>query len=413
MREFYEFDEERYQRRNTVKNYIIVALIFALIGGLAVYAISPYITGSNPSRDQQVVDNNPGSLTDDNNPTDNGNINDSNNDNGVILGSNNNIAINTNNPVADIVEKVENSVVGITNRSEVTIPNFFYFNNQSTSQEVEGYGSGIIISKDGYILTNHHVVEGASQLYVILSDGEKVEAKLIGSDPQSDVAVLKIEHDNLTVAKIGDSDKVRKGDFAIAIGNPLGHELAGTVNFGVISAVNRELQVDGRTMKLMQTDAAINQGNSGGALFNMNGEVIGMNTIKYGGELVEGLGFAIPSNVFKPLAEEIIKTGKVSYPQKPWLGVYIAEINEEASKEYGYPVGILVTDVTDNSPALEAGIKPGDVIIGIDDKELKTIDELKAALESYEVGDVIDVSLWRRGNEFALKVKLGGVNVYD
>jgi len=413
MREFYEFDEERYQRRNTVKNYIIVALIFALIGGLAVYAISPYITGSNPSRDQQVIDNNPGSLTDDNNPTDNGNINDSNNDNGVILGSNNNIAINTNNPVADIVEKVENSVVGITNRSEVTIPNFFYFNNQSTSQEVEGYGSGIIISKDGYILTNHHVVEGASQLYVILSDGEKVEAKLIGSDPQSDVAVLKIEHDNLTVAKIGDSDKVRKGDFAIAIGNPLGHELAGTVNFGVISAVNRELQVDGRTMKLMQTDAAINQGNSGGALFNMNGEVIGMNTIKYGGELVEGLGFAIPSNVFKPLAEEIIKTGKVSYPQKPWLGVYIAEINEEASKEYGYPVGILVTDVTDNSPALEAGIKPGDVIIGIDDKELKTIDELKAALESYEVGDVIDVSLWRRGNEFALKVKLGGVNVYD
>ncbi|HHY82384.1 MAG TPA: PDZ domain-containing protein [Clostridiales bacterium] len=406
MREFYEFDEERYQRRNTVKSYIIVALIFALIGGLAVYAISPYLPGANGSQDRQVMDNKSGLSNNSKDTTA------ADKENRVVLGSTADLIIRPDNPVADIVEQVEKAVVGITNRSEVVIPDFFFF-NESRSQEVEGYGSGIIISKEGHILTNHHVIDGAKQLFVILYDGEKVEAELIGSDPQSDVAVLKIKHDDLTVAKIGDSDKVRKGDFAIAIGNPLGHELAGTVNFGVISAVNRTLQLDGRKMTLLQTDAAINRGNSGGALFNMKGEVIGMNTIKFGGDLVEGLGFAIPSNVFKPIAQEIIETGKVSYPQKPWLGVYITEINKEASEEFGYPVGILITDVTKDSPALEAGIKPGDVITGINGKKIEKIDELKSTLESFEVGDVIDVSLWRNGNDFVLKVKLGGIDVYD
>jgi serine protease Do len=292
------------------------------------------------------------------------------------------------------------------------VPDFFFY-DRSRTQDVEGYGSGIIISKEGHVLTNHHVIAGAKQLFVILFDGEKVEAELIGSDPQSDIAVLKIDHPDLTVAKIGDSDKVRKGDFAIAIGNPLGHELAGTVNFGVISAVNRKLQLDGRTMELIQTDAAINRGNSGGALVNMDGEVIGMNTVKFGGELVEGLGFAIPSNVFKPLAQEIIETGKVTYPQKPWLGVYIREITAAFSRESGYPVGIQVIDIETNSPAAEAGVKPGDIIIGMNEKTLKTIEELQSTLESHEVGEVVDLKLWREGDEFALKVKLGGRDVYD
>ena len=166
-------------------------------------------------------------------------------------------------------------------------------------------------------------------------------------------------------------------------------------------------------MELIQTDAAINNGNSGGALVNMNGEVIGMNTVKFGGGAVEGLGFAIPSNVFKPIAQEIIETGKVSYPQKPWLGIYIDEVTAEASQEYGYPQGVIINDLEPDSPAAKAGIKPADVIIGMDDKELKSIDELRSILDSHQVDDVVDIKLWRNGDEFTLKVKLGGMNVYE
>mgnify|MGYP000866485326 CR=1 FL=1 len=405
MRDFNEFDEERYQRKTSRKNYIIIALVFALIGGLAVYAVSPYITGQNGAKADQTQQNSnlpeqesvAAAVTDEDLPA---------------IGSTKNLLINQDNPVVDIAAKVEKAVVGITSKSEVIIPDFF--SNSQTTRDVEGYGSGIIISEDGYIVTNNHVVDGAKELYVILSGVEEpVKAKLIGRDPQSDVAVIKIDQPDLTVAKLGDSTKVRKGEFAIAIGNPLGHELAGTVNFGVISAVDRTLELEGKTLNLLQTDAAINQGNSGGALVNMNGEVIGMNTVKLGGESVEGLGFAIPSNVFKPIAQEIIKYGKVNYPEKPWLGVQINEITEGISKEYGYPVGILIVNVVENGPAAVAGIQPGDVITGFDNKDLKTYDELKAALEKYKVGDVVNVNLWRNGSDFVLKVKLGDMNEYE
>ena len=401
MREFYEFDEERYQRKSRIRNYILVAIIFTLIGALAMYTVLPYLTG------RSLADNQPGSQG-------NGSIAGGQpeaDDSGSIIGSNEDLYIDRDNPVADIAEKVDKAVVGITNRREVLVQDFFF---SMVKKNIEGTGSGIIISKEGHILTNHHVIDGAKELFVILSDGKTVEAELVGSDPQSDIAVLKIEHDDLTVAKIGDSDKVRKGDFVIAIGNPLGHELAGTISFGVVSAASRELQLnDGRTMELIQTDAAINQGNSGGALVNMNGEVIGMKTIKFGGELVEGLGFAIPSNIFKPIAEEIIKTGKVTYPQKPWLGVYILDVTEAISREYGYPVGVLITDIEKDSPAAEAGLKPGDVIIGYNDQKVETSQQLKAFIEKSKVGEVVDIKLWRNENEFVLKVKLGGMDVYE
>ncbi|HHT64706.1 MAG TPA: trypsin-like serine protease [Clostridiales bacterium] len=407
MKEFYEFDEERYQRKSRFKSYLAVALIFAILGGLTVYAISPYLADRNTPENPPVAQEG-GKLPGGEGPAEPVTKPE---EKETIIGSTEDLYINRENPVADIAEKLEKAVVGITNRSERVVPNFFY--NRNTIQNVEGYGSGFIISSEGHVLTNHHVVEGAKELFVILSNGETVKAELIGSDPYSDVAVVKMDYDDLTVAKIGDSDKVRKGDFAIAIGNPLGHQLAGTVNFGVISAANRTLQMQGKTMELIQTDAAINNGNSGGPLVNMNGEVIGMNTVKFGGEAVEGLGFAIPSNVFKPIAEEIIKTGKVSYPQTPWLGVYIRDITEEAAREYNYPVGILVDDIEPESPAAEAGVKPGDVIIGMNGQKLKTIKELKAALEKMQVDDIVDLELWRNDVEFVLKVKLGGINVYD
>lgn len=397
MREFYEFDEERYRRRSNVKIYIVIALIFALLGGAIAYSAYPYLASQDRLADNQT-NNLPGEQDQKDNE-----------DSSVAaLGYVGDLFINSDNPVVDIADKVGKAVVGITSTTEVVVPDFFF--NVERTQEVDGTGSGIIISEEGHILTNNHVIQNAKKLYVILHDGEKVEAKLVGTDPQSDIAVLKIDYDNLTVAKIGDSDKVRKGEFAVTIGNPLGHELAGTVNFGVISNVDRTLNIDGKALKLLQTDASINQGNSGGALVNMKGEVIGMNTAKVGGNLVEGLGFAIPANVFKPIAKELIETGKVKQPEKPWLGVGIQEVNEAISREYGYHVGVLITDVYPDSPAAVGGIKPGDVIVGIGNDEVLTIDALKSIVGQHKVGDVLDVKLFRQDTDFVLKIKLGDMN---
>ncbi len=401
MKDFNEFDEKRYHKKSSIKNYVIIALLFAVIGGLAVYAISPNLMGRNGGRADRTVPK-------DSNVSDKAKT--SAKDDLPSIGNMKAMLVDESNPVVDIAAKMDKAVVGITSKSEVLVPDYFF--NSQTKKDVEGYGSGIIISEDGYIVTNNHVVEGAKELFVVLSgEEEPIKAKLIGTDPQSDIAVVKIDKPDLTVAKLGDSKKVKKGEFAIAIGNPLGHELAGTVNFGVISAVDRTLQLEGKELKLLQTDAAINQGNSGGALVNMNGEVIGMNTVKLGGELVEGLGFAIPSSVFKPIAQEIIKYGKVNYPAKPWLGVSIQlEINKDTAKEYGYPEGVLIYDVVENGPAANAGIKPGDVITGLNDQKIAKFDDLKAELAKQKVGEVVNVNLWRNGSDFVLKVKLADMN---
>lgn len=398
MKEFYEFDEEGHQRKSNFKVYIVIALVFTLLGATIAYAISPYLM--NQEKLVSQPNETPGTEQ-----TQNAAANDSTL---PALGYAGDLFISKDNPVVDISAKVEPAVVGITSTTEVVVPDAF--SNQQSTQEVQGSGSGIIISEEGYILTNNHVIENTKQLFVILYGGEKVEAKLVGTDPQSDVAVIKIDRTNLTVAKLGDSDKVRKGEFAVAIGNPLGQELAGTINFGVISAVDRTLQMDGKELKLLQTDAAINQGNSGGALVNMQGEVIGMNTVKLAGELVEGLGFAIPSNVFKPIAQELIKNGSIKQPEKPWLGVITEVITDQKSKDSGYPVGILIRDVYPESPAAVGGIKPGDVIIGFDGKEATTMETLKAGIETHKVGDVVDVKLWRDGSDFTLKIKLADMN---
>ena len=203
--------------------------------------------------------------------------------------------ITSDNPVVEISEKVGPAVVGITSRSVIKQRSPFF--GQIYEEELEGYGSGIIISEEGYIVTNNHVIENADELVVILKGGKEVQATLVGQDSVTDVAVIKINEPDLTVAKIGDSDQVRQGELAIAIGNPLGHTLAGTVTVGVVSAVNRQITYGNNQFTMIQTDAAINPGNSGGALVNSKGEVIGMNTLK---SKAEGLGFAIPSNVFMP-----------------------------------------------------------------------------------------------------------------
>jgi len=403
VREFYEFDEERYQKKGNVWMFIAIALVFTLLGGILMYAVFPYLT--NP--DDKLADNT-GSIRAESDETTNSDASPL-----PVVGYQGDLFIEGENPVVQIAEKVGPAVVGITTTVEVLVPDFFF--NQRT-QEYEGTGSGIVISDKGHIVTNYHVVEGAKKLFVILQGGEKIEAELIGADPQSDVAVIKVDRTDLTVAKLGNSDEVRQGEFAVAIGNPLGHELAGTVNFGVISAVDRTLQLDGKTLKLLQTDAAINEGNSGGALVNMKGEVIGMNTIKLVGSRVEGLGFAIPSNVFIPIAQELIKKGKVEVPEQPWIGVVNPlEITEEISKEYNYPVGILVREVYPESPADISGILPGDVITAFEGVETPTMAILKENIGKHKVGDIVEVTIYRASNkkEFTLKLKLADMSKID
>ncbi len=272
-----------------------------------------------------------------------------------------------------------------------------------------GTGSGIIISQDGYILTNYHVVQVADSIVVRLSNGKEYPAELVGKDSRSDIAVLKIEEDNLVAAKLGDSSKLKSGDLAFAIGNPLGLELTGSITMGIISGTDRTLMVDGQRLTLIQTDTAINPGNSGGALVNINGEVIGINTLKefYAGSIsgipvgVEGVGFAIPINVAKPIVEELIDKG---YIRRPGLGVTI--IINAVPKDKDAPMGLIVETVSEDGPADKAGIKSGDIIIKFQGEKVSTFQELVDKINEHRIGDQVVVTVWREGEEKDFTVRL-------
>ncbi len=403
MREFYEFDEQQYQGRSRIWKYIAIAVVFTLLGAIGMYYMLPYISDDH-SRNVVVTPNDQEKKAAESDQAD------QKKDNAKIpeLGYKGDLFITSDNPVVEIAEKVGPAVVGITNKSIITYRDWFF--GDVYMQEEEGYGSGIILSDEGYIVTNAHVVEGAKELYVVFQGEKQVEAQLVGMDSTSDVAVVKVDPQDLkevkyAVAKLGDSDKVRPGELAVAIGNPLGHDLAGTITVGVISAVNRTLVVDQKPMNLIQTDAAINRGNSGGALVNAKGEVIGMNTLKGSG--AEGLGFAIPSNEFLPIVQELIQKGVVVREgDKPGIGIWGQEITEADAKRLNYPQGILVRAVMRNGAAAKAGIQPGDVIIGINGKSIKTFQELKNIINQHKVGDIVKIKIWRDGNEFVLPVTL-------
>lgn len=403
MREFYEFDEQQYQGRGRMWKYIAIAVIFALLGAIGMYYMLPYISDDH-SKNVAVTPNDQEKKAAGNDQEDQ----ESNKTKLPELGYKGDLFITSDNPVVEIAEKVGPAVVGITNKSIITYRDWFF--GDIYTQEQEGYGSGIILSDEGYIVTNAHVVEGAEKLYVVFQGEKQVEAQLVGMDTTSDVAVVKVDTEDLkdvkyAVAKLGDSDQVRPGELAVAIGNPLGHDLAGTITVGVISAVNRTLVIDQKPMKLIQTDAAINRGNSGGALVNAKGEVIGMNTLKGSG--TEGLGFAIPSNEFLPIVQQLIQKGFVSREgDKPGIGVEVQEITEADAKKLNYPQGVLVRAVKQNGAAAKAGIQPGDVIIGINDKTIKNFQELKDAINQHKVGDIVKIKIWRDGNEFVLPVTL-------
>ncbi len=304
-------------------------------------------------------------------------------------------------PVVAIAQKVGPSVVGI--QVSYTYDDMFF-----GTQTAGGSGSGIIYSSDGYIITNNHVIESAlitksndllsgASIEVILPDQEETpyKATVIGRDSKTDIAVLKIDATNLPAVEFGDSDQLKVGELAVAIGNPAGLEFMGSVTGGYISGLNRKIVFeDGKSMKLIQTDAAINPGNSGGALVNSKGQVIGINSSKIGGSGYEGLGFAIPSNIAKETADSLINDGYVK--GRPQLGVGInTNFNNAIADENGVPHGVLVREVTPLSAAYRAGIKVGDILTKFNGTPIESYEELEEEKNKFKAGDVVEIELYR------------------
>ena len=305
-----------------------------------------------------------------------------------------------------VAEKVLPSIVGI--RVEYNVNSIFYRQTSTATAE----GSGVIISEDGYILTNNHIVSNSSSYYQVseasrivvylYNDPTEYEAKIVGTDEETDLAVIKIEKTGLTPAELGDSDQVKIGEFAMAIGNPLG--MQNSVSSGIISAVNREItDTDGKTYTLIQTDAAINSGNSGGALVNSSGQVIGINTLKLMGTGVEGMGFAIPINDTKPIYEDLIQYSKV---KRPYIGFTGRDLDEATAKANNLVVGAYVVSIEEFSAAEKAGLRPGDVVIKINGTSITTMDELNAIKNECQIGDEITLTVVRDGQEKELKLTL-------
>ncbi|MCR5795509.1 MAG: trypsin-like peptidase domain-containing protein [Solobacterium sp.] len=304
--------------------------------------------------------------------------------------------------IADVATKASPSVVEITYTGTVQTYGFFGGTYQS-----QGAGSGVIISENGYIVTNNHVVEDGESFTVTLFDGREFEATLIGKDQKSDIAVLKIEAENLTPATIGDSSKIQTGDTAIVIGNPLG-TLGGTVTDGIISATSREIVINNQPMNLIQTDAAINSGNSGGGLFDGSGNLIGIVNAKdsgttSSGALIEGLGFAIPVNTAMEVAEELITNGKVT--NRATLGVYLQEVSSDYG---GYTAGLYITDIISGSGAEAAGLRSYDRIVSADGTEISTYAELSQILRDKKVGDTLELVIERDKQTMNFTVTLTG-----
>jgi serine protease Do len=327
----------------------------------------------------------------------------------------------------DIVEKVLPSVVGI--ESTFTIENQrnsfsdfgfgFDFGGSSmpSSSEYSGTGTGVIISENGYIVTNAHVIYDseygaglADSVSVLISDDNTYDAEVIGYDVDCDLAVLKIDETGLTAAEFGNSDELKLGESVIAIGNPLGFDLRNTVTGGMISGLDRDITINDKAMNLIQTDAAINSGNSGGPLINKYGQVIGINSSKMSssystsGASIEGIGFAIPSNLTSSIIDDLMKYGYVT--GKPQLGISCQDVTETISKMYNLTIGVYVTAVSDDSAADKAGIKEGDIIVAIDDKKITTAAELTAEKNKHAAGEKVELTLIRNGEEKTVKVTL-------
>lgn len=277
-----------------------------------------------------------------------------------------------------------------------------------TTRKGTSSGTGVVLSADGYVVTNCHVVEKAVSVQVLLNDGTTCDAAVVGVDAASDLAVLYVQA-QLTPAEFGDSSALRVGDCVVAIGDPLGIELRGTMTDGIVSAINRDISTGGRTMTLIQTNAALNSGNSGGPLLNCYGQVVGINTMKIGDYMseagVEGLGFAIPSTTVKDVVEQLITKGQVS--GRPTFGIAGQEISAFEQHYYRIPQGIYITEVDENSDAAKKGICPGDILLQADGVRITDTDALKEQLYAHQAGDTVSIVIYRRGKQYTLEIVLG------
>jgi len=371
------FDHDFYGRQKpNYALYLSLLLIGALVGGLLVFAF-----GSSLAREQEEkIPFQAGENSPEENAADPVSMSEY--------------------PVVAIAQKVGPAVVHITNISTD------FFNRAETTT-----GSGVIIDKDkGYIVTNYHVVRDARWIEVTLAGGESYRAQLVGGDVQTDLAVLKIEAPNLPEAVLGDSDKLKVGEMAVAIGSPLGEEFAGSVTLGVISALNRKITVQSRpgeevTLNLIQTDAAINPGNSGGALVNSRGEVIGINSVKIQRADVEGMGFAIPISDAKPIINQLISKGYVS---RPFIGIYnFQNITPQMAQWYDLPVGVYVGGIFPDGPAEKAGMEAEDIIVAVDGKKVTSFADLQEVLNTKQAGDELLITVVRQSRQIDLRVELG------
>lgn len=333
--------------------------------------------------------------------------------------------------IPEAVDKVMPAVVGISAQFSVPYSSgssaFGWLYGQTPGGETQtqvatATGTGIVMTSEGYIITNAHVIYDeqngygrASKVSIVMSDETEYEANVIGYDVDTDIAVLKIDASGLACAELGNSDDLQVGELVLAIGNPLGFELFGSVTSGIVSALNREITVNDREMTLIQTDAAINSGNSGGPLINSCGQVVGINSAKmgstYGSASVEGLSFAIPMTQAKEIFDDIINYGYVK--GRPQIGITITEVNESTASLYNMPVGLYVRSVTPNGAADLAGIKAGDIIIGVNGEAVTTSDELNKKKNEFKAGDEITLKISRNGVDSDVKVTLQEVTQGD
>ncbi len=362
---------------------VILGILLGMVGGgIMGGLVGMYVAGNAASRDAAPVPQQVRAVTSGQAP--------------VVQ----NMTVNSASEVIDSVRAVEPAVVTVI--SNLGGSSFGQGNGQT-----EASGSGVIISQDGHIITNNHVIEGAQSVFVIYSDGGRADATVIGADPVTDIAVLKVNGKIPAAVAFGDSSALQLGEWVIAIGSPLGN-YRGSVTVGVVSGMNRTVQGTAQD-GLIQTDAAINHGNSGGPLINLAGQIVGINTLVVrdtpGGDQAEGLGFAVPSNTVRAVAEQLIANGRIEYP---FIGISYTEINPQLAAEMNLTskAGVVVTQITTGSPAQKAGLQARDVIVAINNDKIDENHSLRSLLFKYRVGDTITLSVVRDGKTLPVQVTL-------
>jgi len=312
--------------------------------------------------------------------------------------------------IPEIAKKLTPSTVGIETKGASSSMDMFGQQQQPTEDTTISSGSGIILTSDGYILTNAHVVEDGTSYTVTLSDGTTHDATLYGMDTVKDLAILKIDATDLTAAEFGNSEKLAVGETVVAIGNPMGVELSGSVTSGLVSALNRTMEIDGTTYKLIQTNASISPGNSGGPLINSSGQVIGINTAKIVATGAEGIGFAMPINDIISDINNLMKNGpELLKSQNLILGFTGQTIDEQTAKYYDIPQGVFVAEVEQGTGAAYAGLQSGDIIVKADGKEITSMDELETIKTNHKAGESMTLTLYRNGQQFEAKVVLSSL----